>query len=290
VKVRRSRLPLAVAASLALVLAVGQGCAAAQVIAVASLRERAELVTEVGTFQLSYQSGDEGSVGVLERAIRAASPRLVHWGRLRSPVRVAVLPTHESLEAAVNRHGYDWLRAWARYEEIFVQSPRTWTVAGANPVDVDELMLHELTHCLMYQRSAGRGDWMRKRIPLWFREGMASVTASQGYRWPSLEDLARFYAGHPGEDPVAEPDALYQGQNVVVYGAAHHAFAFLVRRYGEAAVEKTMEQMSAGAAFPEAFQAATGVEAKYFVEDFKRFVRWGGFRPAPAAGGATQIP
>src|SRR6185295_2154512 len=52
------------------------------------------------------------------------------------------------------------------------------------PADVDELMLHELTHCVMYQRSASAADWSRKRIPLWFREGMASVTASQSYRWP----------------------------------------------------------------------------------------------------------
>ncbi|HEY8211115.1 MAG TPA: hypothetical protein VIG99_26710 [Myxococcaceae bacterium] len=270
-------------APLLLIAVFGPGCAA---IHHAALRERAELRTEAGTFQLAYGIGDEPSLGVLERAIRAASPRLARWGVLRVPVRVLVFPSHEALEAAVNRRDYDWLRAWARYDEIYVQSPGTWSpLGGANPADVDELMLHELTHCVMYQRSARGADWDRKRIPLWFREGMASVTASQGFRWRSLEDLAQFYSERPDLDPMMNPDALYRGQNAVVYGAAHHAFAFLIRRYGEEAVQRVMEGMARGAAFPEAFQEATGISAPAFVEDFKRFVRLRGFRPAPAMGG-----
>lgn len=270
-----------------LVALLGLGCAAVH--HAPALRERAELQTEAGTFQFAYRAGDEPSLEVLERAVRAAAPRLAHWGVLRVPVRVLVLPSHEALEAAVNRRDYDWLRAWARYDEIYVQSPGTWGLGGANPADVDELMLHELTHCVMYQRSAGGADWSRKGIPLWFREGMASVTASQGFRWRSLEDLARFYTERPGQDPVTDPDSLYRGQNGVVYGAAHHAFEFLVRRYGEESVQRTMEGMARGTAFPEAFQAATGISAAAFVEDFKRFVRLRGFRPAPAPGGRRPL-
>ncbi|HYV44722.1 MAG TPA: hypothetical protein VFA20_07675 [Myxococcaceae bacterium] len=255
----------------------------------ASLKERDELRTEAGVFQLAYAAGDESSRDALERAIRLASPRLARWGELKVPVKVMVLPSHAALEAAVDRHDYDWLRAWARYDEVFVQSPRTWSILGARPADVDELMLHELTHCVMYQRSASAADWSRKRIPLWFREGMASVTASQSYRWPSLEDLAQWWAEHPGQDPLGNPDAFYRGQNEVVYGASHHAFEFLVRRYGLPAVQRVMEGMSNGAAFPDAFSAATGIAAPAFVEDFKRFVRLRGFRPAPAPGGSTPV-
>jgi len=276
-------------ALVALVAAVlGPGCARIPG-AVAGLHERYELRAEVGTFELAYATGDEASRDALERAIRAASPRLVRWGTLRVPVRVVILTSHEALEAVVNRRDYDWLRAWARYDEIFVQSPRTWTVTGANPADVDELMLHELTHCLMYQRSAGSADWMRKRIPLWFREGMASVTANQSYRWPALEDLARFYDERPDQDPVASPESLYRGQNEIVYGAAHHAFVFLIRRYGEKAVERVMEGMAQGATFPDAFQQAIGLPATAFVQDFRLFVRLRGFRPAGAPGGPAPF-
>lgn len=255
----------------------------------ASLKERDELRTEAGVFQLAYAKGDEPSRDALERAIRLASPRLAQWGELKVPVKVMVLPSHEALEAAIGRHDYDWLRAWARYDEVFVQSPRTWSILGARPVDVDELMLHELTHCVMYQRSASAADWSKKRIPLWFREGMASVTASQSYRWPALEDLAQYFAERPDRDPLGNPDALYREQNAVVYSAAHHAFEFLIRRYGLPAVHKVMDGMSNGAEFPEAFQAATGISARAFLEDFKRFVRMRGFRPAPARGGAPPF-
>jgi hypothetical protein len=283
---RAPALPLG---GLLLVALVGPGCARVPG-AVAGLPQRQELRTEAGTFELAYARGDEPSRAELERAIRAASPKLARWGAMRVPVRVAILPSHEALEAVVNRRDYDWLRAWARYDEIFVQAPSTWSLGGANPADVDELMLHELTHCLMYQRSAGGEDWMRKRIPLWFREGMASVTANQGYRWGALEDLARFYDEAPAKDPVAEPEALYQGQNEVVYGAAHHAFAFLIQRYGQEAVERVMEGMARGTTFPDAFQQAIGIPARVFVQDFKRYVRLRGFRPARASSRPAALP
>src|SRR5262249_42262530 len=152
----------------------------------------------------------------------------------------------ERLEEVVSRSGYDWLRAWARYDEVIVQSPSTWGASSARQKDVDELLLHELTHCLMYQRAGTAEDWRKREIPLWFREGMASVTAEQTYRWMALEDLAQFYEAHPEQDPVTDPDSLYQEQNQVVYGAAHHAFAFLLQRYGEGGVHKTLDAMFKG--------------------------------------------
>ena len=42
---------------------------------------------------------------------------------------------------------------------------------------LNELLTHELTHCVMYQRAGTDLNWSLKGIPLWFREGMASVTA-----------------------------------------------------------------------------------------------------------------
>jgi hypothetical protein len=53
----------------------------------------------------------------------------------------------------------------------------------------------------------------------------------------------------------------------------------LVRRYGAEAVERVMDGMARGAAFPEAFQQAIGITATAFVQDFKRFVQFRGFRP-----------
>ena len=72
-------------------------------------------------------------------------------------------------------------------------------------------MLHELTHALMYQAAADQGGWRQKKIPAWFREGMATYTAEQGYRWPTLEQLARTLEEHPKWEPLLRPGAALPG-------------------------------------------------------------------------------
>jgi hypothetical protein len=269
---RRStgRLGLALA-----LLLLGAGCASTP----PSLRSSLQARTPVGDFLIAHAEIDAEAARRVQRALENAGPRLAIWGRLTQPVSVQVLPSHKALEKAVDRSGYGWLRAWARYDEVFVQSPRTWSLLGPRQREVDELMLHELTHCLMYQLAATPTGWARKRIPLWFREGMASYTARQGDRWPSLEDLARHLEEHPGEDLLRQADALYQDESDTVYGAAHHAFAFLVRRYGEQTVRELLRAMKRGPAFEPAFEAVVGVSEHAFLDDFSRYVRLRGFRP-----------
>ena len=190
----------------------------------------------------------------------------------------------------MDRSGYGWLRAWARYDEVFVQSPRTWSLLGAGQRELDELMLHELTHCLMYQLAATPTGWARKRIPLWFREGMASYTAGQGGRWPSLEELARHLEKRPEDDLLRQADALYQDESDTVYGAAHQAFSFLVKRYGEQKVRELLWAMKRGPAFEPAFEAVVGVSEQAFLDDFTRYVRLRGFRPGRLERSAAPAP
>lgn len=256
------------------ILAVGAGC----VSPLENLRERQDLHTPAGEFVVQYAQDDVGGDKLVSKSLAEVTPKLQRWGGLKEPVEVHVMPTHALLEEAVNKGGYSWLRAWAMYKDVFVQTPRTWSFFGATQAEVNETLLHELTHCVMYQQSATATTWRRKEIPLWFREGMATYTANQGYRWPTLEDLAQFYAAHPDEDPVGAPEQLYQSQSDIVYGAAHHAFTFLVRRYGLEPIRQVMANMSAGQLFPDAFQAAIGISPKSFVEDFEHYVRLRGFR------------
>lgn len=237
-----------------------------------------QLTLPLGAVDVEFAERDRASKDRVLTAIAHATPELRDWGGLREPIHLYVLSDHDALEQAVGRYGYGWLKAWARYDEVFLQSPRTWAVFGASQSDIDELLLHELTHVVMYQQAADKEHWSRKGIPLWFREGMASVTANQGYRWPSLEDLARYYERHPDRDPLREPEPLYQTQSAVVYGAAHHAFAFLLHRYGKDRVREVLHQMSAGSAFPEAFERALGVSQQAFELDFRRYVRLRGFK------------
>ncbi|MFP2934538.1 hypothetical protein ACLESO_57415, partial [Pyxidicoccus sp. 3LG] len=237
------------------------------------------LRTPVGPrIDVEYRERDTDAASQVKLAVERALPRLARWGTFDDSVTIVVHPNHAALERAANRQGYDFLRAWARYEQIELQSPRTWSMLGASQSQVDELLLHELTHSLMYQVASDRLAWTRKRIPLWFREGMASYTAEQGYRVSSLDDLERFWRNQPRADPLSEADTLYQGSSDIVYGAAHHAFTFLVRRYGEPTVRGVLHAMSRGPDFPEAFAEAVGVRPEAFLQDFRRYVQWRGFK------------
>nr|WP_225936986.1 hypothetical protein [Myxococcus sp. RHSTA-1-4] len=239
---------------------------------------------------VEYRERDAAAATQVKLAVERALPRLARWGAFDDSVTIVIHPNHAALERAANRPGHDFLRAWARYEQIELQSPSTWTLLGASQPQVDELLLHELTHSLMYQVASDRLGWTRKRIPLWFREGMASYTAEQGYRVASLEDLARFWRTQPTADPLSQAEALYQGRSDIVYGAAHHAFTFLVRRYGEAAVRNLLHAMSRGPDFPDAFAEAVGLQHDAFLEDFRRYVRLRGFKGGRKPGPQRPRP
>jgi hypothetical protein len=248
-----------------------------------------ELKLTQGEFKIYYGEGEDVAVAdEVAQALEAAMPRLQRWGGLRAQVKVRIYPSHDTLEAAVNRFDYPWLRAWARYDEVFLQSPRTWGLLGATRHHLEELLAHEVTHCLMYQRSGDANDWMGKGIPLWFREGMASWTAEQGYRRPGAQDLWRWLRDHPDADPVVDADNFYQKESDVVYGVAHRAFEFLVTRYG---VEKTadlMDRMREGDAFARAFKRAVGIPQRDFEAEFLRYVRWEGWRKPERTAQLTQ--
>lgn len=233
------------------------------------------LVTADGAFTVEFGPRDGRGAMLIARALQAAGPKLQRWGVLRERVMVKVVPDHEALEQAVDRPGYSWLRAWARYAVIYVQSPATWLFGDDAQVQLDELLLHELTHCLMYQRSGGDPGWQEKGIPLWFREGMASVTAGQGYRRGTLGSLASQVRA--GEELIADAEGLYRQKSEAVYAAAHHAFEFLLRRHGDDGVRRVLESMGAGRRFDAAFEEGLGVSRPAFERQFRNFVsmeRW----------------
>jgi hypothetical protein len=241
--------------------------------------ERLELGT--ARVQVLWWPGDDGAAAQVRAALPAAIARATRFGPLAAPVTITIHPTHAALEAAVGREGFEWLHAWARYASVDLQSPRTWSrswLFGATDGDVAELLAHELAHCAMYQRAGTEWGWAYQKIPLWFREGLASVAAGQGSRGADLRRLARFYreearAGAAARDPLGAPEALYRTHWEEVYGAAHHAFDHLLVRHGEAKVARLLDVMGAdGLAFPEAFERVVGISDRAFVEEFRGYV------------------
>jgi hypothetical protein len=263
-----------------LLLALLSGCASRRGMAApsANLSASLDMTGPSGQFRIEYDPDDIQDATRIQQAVDEALPRLARWGTLRETVTIKVMPNHKALTNAVQQRELGWLRAWSRYDEVLVQAPSTWGLVGASQPQINELLIHELTHSLMYQLAADRLGWSRKQIPLWFREGMASYTAEQSYRWVTLEEIARHLERFPKSDPVRRPTELYREDSNLVYGVAHHAFSFLVRRYGEDAVRALLAEMRGGKDFPDAFQSVIGVPADTYVADFTRYVRWRGFR------------
>ena len=242
---------------------------------------RVEKSLDSGRFTLRSEEKSAADAQRIERAIGKASAGLGRWGGLKEPVTVFIVSSHDDLEAAVHRRGYAWLRAWGRYDDVIFQAPSTWTTKDE---PVEQLVLHELTHCLLFQRSGTRTTWLEKKIPLWFREGMAVSTAGQASLYPSLEDSALWLQRNPGVDAFRDGETLSADQSAEMYGLALHAFDFLERRYGKERIEALMATMRGSADFEAAFAQAIGVPVERFQKDFENFLRLRAFRGAGRGG------
>jgi hypothetical protein len=234
-------------------------------------------------FDVLYMPADALELPRIEKGLLAAGARVSRWGAFREGVFVHVLPDHAALETAVERRGYPWLRAWAFADDVLLQSPRSWN--GASPADdgdVAELLAHEMTHALMYQLMKPDDDpaWAPEEPPLWFREGMASVTAGQERRRLSRDELSRWLDEHPKDDPLRPSAELYRTEQHAVYSAAHRAFELLLAVSGDGAVRDMLSRVRAGVAFPEAFKSATGRA----LLDFERDAIQRRFQPLATAG------
>ena len=249
--------------------------------------------------EIQFQPEDAAAAALVAEGVREGLPRLARYARLRATVTISIRPTRESLEAVAG--GYYWLRAWAQYATIDLLSPRAWAWQGieAEPPDaarVKQLVLHELTHCAMYQAAASEWTWNVKGIPAWFREGMASVLAGEGARRLPIREVWRALAREepppgggwrppgdplPGGDPLSDPGPLYADESELVYGTAHQAFAFLVRRYGDERIRQVLARMGSGAFFAAAFREAIGLEPAAFEAEFRRYVLWRGWDADP---------
>lgn len=245
------------------------GCAGA----LGELRDEASFAASSARFVIRSQNAPK-EVERVRAAIELAAPRLSRWGGLAEPVTVHLLPSHADLEGVVHRH-YGWLKAWAQYDSILLQRPATW---ARREGELDELVLHELTHCVLFQRIGTKDDWTRKAIPLWFREGMALWTAGQGSQLPTLEDTARWIDLRGSEPLLGDAEALSGRDFEAVYGFAHHAFRFLIQRYGEVSVITLTDKMRSGEDFSTAFQHATGVGLAAFSRDLTLWLKWRAFR------------
>lgn len=180
-------------------------------------------------------------------AANGAQRDVAVWGRLTEPVLIVVHPSHRALEQAVGLRDLAWLRAWARYDRIDLQSPTTFGHRDFR-APLRELLAHELTHVFMYQRIGSRENWNHIAIPFWFREGMGSWTSHQGYRRGNLASVGGRLLRHPVPfDPLLDTEALNRVDQPLAYAASHWAFDRLVVDIGEDGVLELLDDVRAAA-------------------------------------------
>ncbi len=218
---------------------------------------------------IRYQPPDRSTLPLIEEAITEALPRIRKWGRLIHPVTVIVCPDHDALERAVQRHGYRWLKAWATEKTIYLQSPRSWLVFSRKRFL--ELMTHELTHVVHYQTAGIRASRSTKNDPLWFREGLGSYTAGQGYRRYSRKTLRQKLRTHPSFDPLSPTKKEIKKNQRLVYSAAHHMVTFLIEKHGEEKIGELLRRIAEGSSFEQAFEATYATSSKKMEQ---RWVHW----------------
>ncbi len=219
------------------------------------------------TVSVLYRPEDAYASLQVKRALALAVPAAQRWGRLLEPVVLTIHPTHEALETAAQRQGFPWMRAWARRASVELQSPRTWSKGRASDAAMTQILTHELTHCVTYQRIAGDRSRSSRGIPLWFLEGIASVTAGQRHaprKWDAV------WRSAVEGDPLAAPELFLRTDSALVYATAHSAFQFLLERYGEERVRRLIAGMGDGQDFSGAFALALGISVQDFERDFRR--------------------
>jgi|GEM_PF-2942018 len=220
--------------------------------------------------EIHYNHVDSEEAEMVSLAARDALPKVGQWGDFRDKLTIRIHPTHGDMEKQIHRHGYPWLRGWARYETIDLQSPRTWGGDGLQ-TRINKMMMHEMTHVVMYQNGGKRHNWYRKDFPLWFREGMASVTAGQADQRGPREDIKKYYIrGALDGDPVSDGDTMVKEHPKVVYLTAHWLFADMLEEFGKDKIISIISRVREGQPFGTAWRSVFGVSLDKWLENWRK--------------------
>jgi len=144
----------------------------------------------------------------------------------------------------------------------------------------DELVLHEVTHILVW-RAAGGGS-----VPRWFNEGFA-MTA--GRSW-NFEDRRRLTAAIVTGNPVSLDQierAFFRGEVPAgrAYALSEALVRDIIRHQGPSVVRRTLGGVSAGDSFDQAFERASAQSLDAVVNDFwRRQTFWNRWVPVVTSG------
>jgi hypothetical protein len=239
-------------ALLAAVLLAGAGARRAQ--APPGIR-----TTQVG--EVTVLAGEREEAVAVALAERAQQPR--EWPglgrRAPGPFRLVLLPDAAALARWTGGRAPPWGAALAL--------PKSRTIILRADADPTRTLQHELAHLVLNEAHA-------VRVPLWFDEGYAVWAAGE---WDLLRQLELNLAVATSATPSLDTlNLALRGQVTGVnaaYALAASAVLELARRNPDASIGPLVERLAAGAPFPDAVLATTGLTLDRFDEAWRKTVR-----------------
>ncbi len=135
-------------------------------------------------------------------------------------------------------------------------------------VDLEELLVHELSHVLLGQ-AAGQ-----VRVPRWFDEGMA-MWQSREWKWGQdfAMNKAVFFRRIIPLNQIDDMLLFSSPQAQLAYSESFLAVVYLIRRGGNDVLPKLVQQMASGKEFSQALFAVCGCSEEEFAADWGEYVK-----------------
>ena len=208
------------------------------------------------------EAADAAVADLCEQDAEAIANTLARWGRFTSPVHIRTTEDRAELRASAGAATAGLLCGLATLDTVTLLAPHRWVTQPSRRA-LEQSLVHELAHVLLYQRCVTATAWRRPRLPTWLREGMA-VFVAEG---PPAPSSRRDLAGHP--DPAAlaraRPDTVAAPPDLC-YTAAVVAFAAWLERFGERRLPALCRNMRGGHSFARAHTLACGVTEDDFLQ------------------------
>ena len=214
-------------------------------------------------YEKDMQHGDK-IISIVDQALPVMSER---FGLSRRPeVTILVAPSQKIYDQITGGQIPEWGIAAAEPEQsvIFLKSPRI-----ARPeTDLKSVVLHELSHVLLYTASGGYP------IDRWFDEGLA-MTFSEEKRF--LETLTLARAVFAGEiiklDEVDDVLTFRRQKAGLAYQESLSAVQFLIDRFGGEALAGIIRRIGQNADMDAALQSAVGMGFGEFEDSWYQAMR-----------------
>lgn len=225
--------------------------------------------TTAGLVLETQEPLDAAVRALLERELDGIATVLSNWGRFSRPVQLRTTRDQDELRAAAPCVTQLQLSGVAHLDGLVLLAPSAWTVPPG-PRALEQALLHELAHVLMFQRCAPPGAAHAAYVPTWFREGMATVIAEG----PPLPNHRRELGNHADLDELPQAsDAVMARHPEACYLAASLLFQAWMDRFGPVGLTSLCRAMRAGHNFAAAHERACGMTETAWIQAWVQAVR-----------------